>query len=164
MSKHDLMNDPFFATIVFHIELTIHTADRKAAAAGVELKDSNIKSSLKKVQSLAKGRRPKAKAMTQRDEFIHGLAVKIDSLRPELRQTADPDAVFDEGDPISATDWLAAVQCVEDSLKIHTAPGTRNYLDFLIDFIAEARGSENDSSRNVFSRLWTRVFNALGRK
>jgi len=140
MNKAHLMNDPCFAGIMFHIESTIHDADSAAASAGVELKDSHIKSCLSKVKTLAKGNQPKAEPKTERERFILELAQKIDKLRPEMRESSEIDPNFQDATPISTTDWLLAVKAVEDSLKNHTVSGTRYYLDFLSGFILKARG------------------------
>ncbi len=149
MNKAHLMNNPFFAGIMFHIESTIHGADCAAATAGVELKDSHIKSCLSKVKTLAKGSQPKAEPKTERDKIILKLAEDIDKLRPEIRESSDRNAGFHDAKPISTGDWLSAVKAVEDSLKNHTMSGTRYYLDFLSDFIAEARDGEPNKNRNV---------------
>ena len=162
MNKAHLMNNPFFAGIMFHIESTIHDADRAAAAAGVELKDSHVKSCLSKVKTLAKGNRPKAAPKTEREKLILQLAESIDKLRPEIRESSDPNADFNSAAPINTADWLSAVKAVEDSLKNHTMSGTRYYLDFLADFIAEARDNEPEE-KNVRTKWWTRIFKAARR-
>ena len=159
MNKAHLMNDPFFAGIMFHIESTIHDADRAAAAAGMELKDSHIKSCLSKVKTFAKGSRPKAEPKTEREKLILELAESIDNLRPEIRESSDPEGEFQDATAISTTDWLSAVKAVEDSLKNHTMSGTRYYLDFLIGFIAEARDDEPKNDRNVRTNFWTLLLN-----
>jgi len=153
------MNNPFFAGIMFHIESTIHDADRAAAAAGVELKDSHIKSCLSKVKIFAKGSHPKVEPKTERDKLILELAEAIDKLRPEIRESSDPEAEFQSATPISTADWLSAVKAVEDSLKNHTVSGTRYYLAFLSDFIAEARDDEPSNERNVRTSFWTLLLN-----
>lgn len=159
MNKAHLMNDPFFAGIMFNIESTIHDADRAAAAAGMELKDSHIKSCLSKVKTFAKGRRPKAEPKTEREKLILELAESIDKLRPEIRESSDPEKEFRDATPISTADWFSAVKAVEDSLKNHTMSGTRYYLNFLIGFIAEARDDEPKSDRNVRTNFWTLLLN-----
>lgn len=163
MNKAHLMNNPFFAGIMFHIESKIHDADRAAAAAGMELKDSHIKSCLSKVRTLANGNRPKTEPKTERDRFILTLAEEIDKLRPEIRESSDPNADFNSATPVKAADWLSAVKAVEDSLKNHTMPGTRHYLDFLSSFIAEARDQEPQGDTNVRTKWWTRIFKSARR-
>jgi len=159
MNKAHLMNDPFFAGIMFHIESEIHDADRAAATAGVELKDSHIKSCLSKVKTLAKGNRPKAEPKTEREKLILELAESIDKLRPKIRESSDPTDEFETATPINTVDWLSAVKAVEDSLKNHTMSGTRYYLDFLSDFIAEARDDEPIKDRSVRTSFWTLLLN-----
>jgi hypothetical protein len=158
MNKAHLMNDPFLTGIIFHIESHIHDADRVAGAAGVELKDSHIKSSLSKVKTLAKGRLPKAEPKTERARFIIELALDIDKLRTQMRKSGDPDCDFNDGTPISTVDWLFAVKVVEDSLKHHTLSGTRHYLDFLTDFMAKARDSSPQDDENSRPKWWRRLF------
>lgn len=143
------MNDPFFAGIMFYIESTIHDADRAAAIAGVKLRDSHIKSCLSKVKIFAKGSRPKAEPKTERDKLILELAESIDKLRLQIRESSDSDTEFQKATPIKTADWLLAVKAVEYSLKKHTMSGTRYYLDFLSDFITEARNEELRRERNV---------------
>jgi hypothetical protein len=140
MNKSNLMKDPFFARIMYLIESTINSADLAAMADGNELKDAHIKSCLSKVKTLAKGMRPKAEPKTKRDRIILKLAEDIDNLRAGIREASSPDAEFDDASPISDTHWLSAIKAVEDSLKNHTLPGTRYYLDFLSSFIGKARG------------------------
>ena len=160
MNKAHLMNDPFFAGIMFHIESTIHDADRAASSAGVELKDSHIKSCLSKVKTLAKGNHPKAEPKTERDKFILELAKRIDKLRPEIRESSDPTGDFNSATPVRTSDWLSAVKAVEDSLKNHTMPGTRYYLDFLSGFIAAAReDAPVEKDNNVRTNFWTLLLN-----
>lgn len=159
MNKAHLMNDPFFAAIMFNIESTIHDADCAAASAGVELKDSHIKSCLSKVKTLAKGSHPKAEPKTERERFLLKLAEDIDKLRSEIRGSSDRDSGFHDAKPISTEDWLSAVKAVGDTLKNHTMSGTRNYLDFLSDFMAEARVNDPHENRNVQTNLWSLLLN-----
>ncbi len=149
MNKAHLMKDPFFAGIMFSIESAIHDADCAAASAGIELKDSHVKSCLSKVKTLAKGSQPKAESKTDREKLIMKLAQDIDRLRPGIRESSDRDSGFQDEMPISTGDWLSAVKAVEDSLRNHTTSGTRNYLDFLSGFIGEARDNVPKEQKNM---------------
>lgn len=139
MDTRNVMKDPFYAIIMFQIESVIHDADSAATDEGIELKDSHIKSCLSKVKILAKGRKPKAKPKTEREEFILELAENINAVRSSFRSSTEPEVDFEDAEPISNADWLLTVKAVEDSLKLHTASGTRFYLDFLAEFVAKAR-------------------------
>jgi hypothetical protein len=57
------------------------------------------------------------------------------------RITKDDGTVDDR--PLSTSDWLKALETVEDSVKTRkcSTPGSRTYLDFAHGFMAQARGA-----------------------
>lgn len=154
--KNTLMNDPLYAQIVFLIESKIHDADCAAASAGIELKDSQIKSCLNKVKTFAKGRRPKAEPKNAKEKIVFSLAESLHESRERICVSSAPDAPADEAIPIAIADWLAAIDKIEESLKVHTLPGTRNYLDFIANFLAKA--VLEDIEENKRSAWWKRIF------
>ena len=161
MNKAHLMDDPFYSAIMFRIESRICDADVAARKLEIELTDSNIKSCLNKVKILARGEEPKVEPRSERECFIVELALAIDEIGSKLREAPVSRESPDLARSVNAADWLLAVEAVEDSLKNHTSPGTRFYLDFLKDFIADARNEERKLSGNTLTRWWTRVVQAV---
>ncbi len=157
MSKAHLMADPLYSAIMFEIESRICDADVAAHKMGIELTDSNIKSCLSKVKILARGEEPKVEPKSERDRFIVELAIAINEIRSKLQESPVSSSSPDEARPISVTNWLLAVKAIEDSLKNHTASGTRFYLDFLKDFITDTRNDETKLSERTMTRWWARV-------
>lgn len=149
------MNDPFFAGIMFQIESVIFTAD---CTAGIELKDSYIKSSLNKAKHIAQGKPPKSIPKNDRDRFILQLAQDINVVRSDIRESDNPNSIFEDGACISTAEWILAIKAVEGSLKNHTESGTRCYLDFLKGFMARAGNVGVNSSRGHNKKWWQRIF------
>ncbi len=157
MNKADLMRDPFFAQLMFRVESPIHRADQDARRKGIELLDSNIKSSLNKAKILARGRSIQSKPASERERIIHALAGVIHSVRADIRAGVALGDDATPGVPISNADWIATLEAVEASLKTHTHPGERLYLDFLDGFMANAEGVEGKPS------WWRRVVSSCRR-
>jgi hypothetical protein len=141
MNTTDLMRDPFYAGLMFHIERQIVEADAEARAKGVRFTDSNIKSLLVKLKAIAEGESPSLEAGNQKEELLCGLVKRIHASRAGVREGASPDARIDETKIVSDRDWLLGLKAVADSLKLRRSDeaGSRDYLDFLNDFIGKAR-------------------------
>jgi len=139
MKNHDLMNDPFYAQLMFVIESAICMADKDAKKAGVRLTDSSIKSALNKARRITPQQvvTPLTK-LECRDDFVEELARSIAANRELLAEENE-----DGGDKqeVSPADWKNAISAVEASLKVRrsTEPGTRYYLDYICDFIGEGK-------------------------
>jgi hypothetical protein len=142
MRHGDLMNDPFYAGILFAIESKIHEGDRLAASRGIALTDSNIRSLLIKTIHAADGKlpRPIPAFASAKDQFLAELLdqiIKGKNLVVVGREL--PDGTIEKS-PLPSVDWTKALEAVKESCAIRTGdePGSRGYLDFLADFIPQA--------------------------
>ncbi len=141
MHPRDLMRDPFYAQLMFQIEKAICVFDRNCSSQGITLKDSQIQSALIKASAIAEGKTPKIEEKTPTDEllktFIHEMAssYKILASRPESSAEAADE------EPLDASDWIMTINGLIHSIKTRrsSAPGTRDYLDFVHGFVAKAR-------------------------
>jgi len=137
------MQDPFFAGLMFRIERLVCAADRDAVEKGIVLKDSQVQSALNKAKGLAGGRTPKLAKNTEVDRLLAELATGI-GLGPE---GLAEEHVGDEGPkvqrPPSKSEWVQAIDAVIDSIKLRRSgiPASRDYLNFVHDFVAEAEKS-----------------------
>ena len=141
MANLDLMNDPFYAQLMFLIESCISKADRDGQGKGVRLTDSNIKSALNKARHLSVKPVPDPLEVVEtREDIIHELATSIAANR-ELFRVETETASGKEKAPISSAEWVKAISAVEASLKVRRSdePGSRCYLDFVGRFIEEGR-------------------------
>ncbi len=141
MSALDLMNDPFYAQIMFVIESSICKADCDAQEKGLRLTDSNIKSALNKARHLSVKPVPgPLETVQSREEIIHELATSIAANRELFRvETETPSGK--EKASISCAEWVKAISAVEASLNLRRSDeaGSRCYLDFVGRFIKEGR-------------------------
>jgi hypothetical protein len=135
------MKDPFYAGLVFQIEQMICLADEEAKEASLTLNDSQIQSALIKAQKLVKGGVPKVPEATDRERVLSKLIMSLyhapDAL---MKETTAPDGTREER-PLSISEWVKALETTVDSIKTRKdgAPGSREYLEFVHEFIAQAR-------------------------
>jgi hypothetical protein len=113
----DRMKDPFYAGLLFQIEHIICQADDDATSKAIPLTDSQIRSALIKTQKTLQDQNPDIPVATDKDKL---LAALIDSLcrAPQAlteRITQDDGTVEDK--PLKVSDWIAALETVEDSVK-----------------------------------------------
>ncbi len=128
----DLMKDSFYAEIMFGIESLIHERDEKAKReSDLTLKDTNVKSSIRKALGLLQGKPPKLDSSTLQNQWIGRLAVDLSGLGESMK--ADQN--------IERKDYILALLAVEDSLKTRREyeGHSRGYLDFLKRFIEQRR-------------------------
>ena len=128
MKNGDLMKDPFYAKIMLGIESLIHDHDQLSDG---RLTDSDAKSSIRKALSMLKGKPLITSPKNERDRMKGALSIAlVDNFEGDGRDVE-----------ITKGDYVKALLAVEDSLKTrreyHGHP--RGYLDFLVDFIAQAR-------------------------
>lgn len=100
MSHRDVLNDPFYASIVFEIGRKITEGDQIAKSRGIVLTDSQVISVLTKVLGTAEGKPAKMPAaLNPRDEFLVEIFGKLEEVRAgifEAKEGQDPDSrVFD---------------------------------------------------------------------
>jgi hypothetical protein len=134
------MKDPFYAGIVFEIERKITEGDKIARSRGIALTDSQVISVLTKVLGAAEGKPAKMPATSNpRDEFLAELSGKLKEVRGaifEAESGQDPETAK----PLATVDWVTAIRCVIESARTRkgSVPASRDYLDFLGPFIAQA--------------------------
>lgn len=135
------MKDPFYAGIIFKIERKIAEADRIALDRGMTLTDSQVISVLTKVAGEAGGKLAKAVSPSSpREQVLVELREQLAAVRDTISvgEPANDGTVCET--PLPAGEWIAALKCVMQSARMRkgTVPGSRDYLDFLAPFIAQA--------------------------
>ncbi len=126
------MKDPYYAHIMMEIEVNLHKSDSDAKKTkNLELKDSDIKSAIRKAFGIMKGKNPEQNKENARDQWVRDLAIVIVDLGKYLE--------LEKG--ISRKDYILSLLAVEDSLKTRRDfyGHSRGYLDFLKNFLAEGR-------------------------
>ncbi|MEI6514360.1 MAG: hypothetical protein WCO77_00150 [bacterium] len=135
----DRMKDPFYAGLMFQIESIICQVDNDAKINGLQLTDSQVRSSLIKAQKKLLGETPVIPQTNEREKILAGLITSL-CLAPEaLREEAGNNG---EKKPLDILDWAKALEAVEDSVKTRKSdiPGSRDYLNFAQGFIRQAKG------------------------
>lgn len=142
MSRNDAMRDPFYAPVIFAIESKIHEADRLAAARGIVLSDSAIRSLLVRAINEARGKPAKsAPGASAKDQLIGEIPAQLASVRAGFKiGQSSLDGTPEDTVPLPVGDWILALEAVKNSCAIRTtgAPGSRGYLDYVGQFIQEA--------------------------
>ena len=127
MNTKNLMKDPYYSNMLFAIEGHINRVSEEAKAEGILFSDSNVKSVLNKVKNTIKGKYPKTMEGKRKEELLSLLIDDLSKLPDDMKSDR------------SKKDWILAFKCVEDSLKHRTGgSGSRAYLDYLINFVAQA--------------------------
>ena len=142
MSKHRLMQDPFFAQILFAIERRIQLADVAAAKRGGVFTDSLVRSALVQAANTAKGRPPAPVPATApaKERLPSELAAEILLARNDLQVVETGADGTDTVVPLPTSQWVDSLQAVRESCAIRGdgQPGSRAYLDYLREFMAQA--------------------------
>ena len=134
MNTTDIMKDPFFAPILFEIERRILTCVHSARVAGIEINDSQIRSTLNKVRKTSEGGKPQIPNESPREKALVGLHGDL------LKARAGFMSEDSEGhrEPLSTREWTLCIRTIEDSIQRYsTGSGSRGYQDFLESFIAK---------------------------
>jgi hypothetical protein len=135
----DRMRNPFYAGLMFRIEELIFMVDEEAAEQGIELTDSQIRSTLIKACKMVQGADPVLDPTSDREKILADLAMHIYHAPDHITEgTADSDGER----PLEISHWVNALESVQASIDVRrsTLPGSRGYLRFLRDFMAQARG------------------------
>lgn len=136
MNTNDIMKDPFFTPILSEIERRILASVRSAKADGIEINDSQIRSTLNKVRKTSEGKKPQIPNESPRERALAGLHGTLIKLR-EGFMSEDSEG---NREPISTTAWTLSIRTVEDSIQRYsTGPGSKGYQVFLEGFMG--RGS-----------------------
>ena len=127
------MKDPYFAAILMRIEGHIHDMDRETReAGGLVPKDSAVKSALRKAELAMGGKPPAKKPKGAEEEWIAALCGALVETGREMAK---------EGG-VPAAHFITALKATQSSLdtRREMAGHPRGYLDFLAEFMSEARG------------------------
>lgn len=136
MSRHDTMRDPRYAPILLQIERCLHDTDKLAAARGLTLTDSNVRSLLVRAINEAKGKTSKA-AASDKDRLLAEALHQLAAVRAAIVEERDrPDGTV-ERCPLPAGDWIAALEAIKESCALRTGhePGSRGYLGYVGTFL-----------------------------
>ncbi len=134
MNTTAIMKDPFYTPILFEIERRILACVRSAKADGIDMNDSQIRSTLNKVRKTSEGGKPQIPDSSPREKALA-------SLHGDLLEVA-AGFMFEDGEgnrkPLPTKAWTLCIRTIEESIQRHsTGPGSRGYQDFLERFIAK---------------------------
>jgi hypothetical protein len=140
----DRMKDPYYAMLLFQIEHIICQADDDARARGLQLTDSQVRSAILKARKKVQGAEPDIPETNEREQILAALIDSICQAPDNMLQRVVTDAGRIEEKPLPMTDWGNALETVANSIKTRKSnlPGSREYLDFLHGFIAQARRTQ----------------------
>jgi len=146
MSQRDTMRDPRYSGILLEIERKLHEADRLAAARGLTLTDSNIRSVLVRAVNEAKGKvaKPAEADTSDKDRFLAEAQQQLAAVRAVIvEEWEQPDGAVQQR-PLPTADWIASLEAIKDSCAVRTGkePGSRGYLEFLRGFMKDATESQ----------------------
>ena len=134
MNTTDIMKDPFFAPILFEIECRILACVRSAKADGIDMNDSQIRSTLNKVRKTSEGGKPQIPNESPSEK---ALAELHDDLIKVWAGFMSEDSESNNK-PLPTKAWTLCIRTIEDSIQRYaTGPGSRGYQDFLVSFIAK---------------------------
>jgi len=132
MNTTDIMKDPSFTPILFEIERRILACVHAAKADGIEMSDSQIRSTLNKVRKTSEGGKPQIPDTSPSEKALVGLHGDI--LRVRERAMS-----IDNGgnrEPLPTKVWTLCIRTIEESIQRHsTGPGSQAYQVFLEGFI-----------------------------
>lgn len=137
------MRDPYYAELIFLIEHMICQADDEAKSKGFRLTDSQVRSAVLKAKKKVQGGEPDIPERNDREKILAGLIDSIYKVREDLMACLMTDDGATKAKPLPVSDWVKALETVEDSIETRrsSVPGSREYLDFVQEFIARVEGS-----------------------
>jgi hypothetical protein len=134
MNTTDIMKDPFFAPILFEIERRILGSVRSAKADGIDMNDSQIRSTLNKARKTSEGGKPQIPDTSPRDKLLAALHTDLVKMRAGF-MSEDSEG---NREPLPTKAWTLCIRTIEDSIQRYsTGPGSRGYQNFLESFIAK---------------------------
>jgi hypothetical protein len=144
MSNHKALKDPFYAQIIYMVEEKLHESDKLAATRGITLSDSAIRSALVRAMNEAEGKQSKTPpGPSPKDQFLAELVAQLAILRSCIDVASNEDDAKDESklEPLPRADWIIVLDAIKESCAIRTssAPASRDYLDYIATFLAEAQ-------------------------
>lgn len=133
MNIKNVMQDPRFQNLMYLTESRIHEFDESMKSEDTVLKDTNVKSVIRKVMGIVKG---KGKSPTFSEANEVDRAMKALSLSLLALRDAYDTAAADE-QKMNKSDWLLFLKAVENTLmtRREMAGHPRGYLDFLKGFL-----------------------------
>jgi hypothetical protein len=133
MNIQNVMKDPRFQNLMYQIESHIHEFDESMKSEDTAIKDTNVKSVIRKVMGIVKGngKSPTFSEANEVDRAMKALSLSLVA----LRDAYDSGAADDQ--KMSKKDWLLLLKAVENTLKTRRemAGHPRGYLDFLKGFL-----------------------------
>lgn len=132
MNTTDIMKDPSYTPILFEIERQILTCARSAQAAGIDMNDSQIRSTLNKVRKSAEGGKPAIANTSPREKALADLHGDLVKTQAKFMLEGDDGNLK----PLSTKVWTLCIRVIEDSIQRHsTGPGSHGYQNYLEGFI-----------------------------
>lgn len=136
MNTTDIMKNPAFTPVLFQIERRILESVRAARAEGLDINDSQIRSTLNKVRKTSEGGKPAISGASPRDQALARLHDDLLNVRQTLA-FEDPEG---NREPLPTKIWALCLRTVEESIQRHsTGPGSHGYQEFIEVFIGKAR-------------------------
>lgn len=132
MNTTDIMKDPSFTPILFEIERRILACVHAAKAEGIDMNDSQIRSTLNKVRKTSEGGKPQIPNTSPGEKalaVLHGELLKA-------RAGFMTEVIEGNREPLPTKIWTLCLRAIEDSIQRYsTGPGSRGYQIFLESFI-----------------------------
>ncbi|HWB03938.1 MAG TPA: hypothetical protein VG796_13000 [Verrucomicrobiales bacterium] len=128
-------NEEILAQYCSLIEQLILSANETAAASGIRLTDSAVKSALVKAVNSLRGRLPRETASSPKDRLLADLSGVILGLRQQIEAVAPGDETKPAIRP-DTNEWAQTINALIHSIerRMSGEAGGRNYLEFLPEF------------------------------
>lgn len=140
MNTTDIMKNPAFTPILFEIERRILTAVQSANTSGIEINDSQLRSTLNKVRKTSEGGSPKIPNESPRDQILADMHREL----LEARKCLLLEDETGQHEPLPTKLWTLCLRTIEDSIQRYsTGPSSKGYQHFLESFIAKAHQVPN---------------------
>ena len=133
MNIQNVMKDPRFQVLMYRIESHIHEFDEDLKSADIVINDTNVKSVIRKVMDVIKGK-TKSPSFPDANDIDRAKRTLTLSL-VAIRDSYDSESV--DSQQMSQKDWLLLLKALEHTLKTRRemAGHPRGYLDFLKGFL-----------------------------
>ena len=135
MNTTTIMKNEAFTPILFEIERRILAAVQAAKTSGIEINDSQLRSTLNKVRKTSEGGSPKMPNESPRDQALAGLHREL----LEARQCLFLEDETGAQQILPTKLWTLCLRTIEESIQRYsTGPGSKGYQLFLESFIAKS--------------------------
>lgn len=138
-------DDDYISFLVYEIEKLIAAYDDAAESKGIRLTDSNVRSVLSKIRKHIEGGNPSVPESNDREKMLSFMTNAISNM---IDESIELNAEHSQSDPMEK-DWLVAIEAIDDSIKLRKTPipGGRDYLDYLENFIKNAKNLTDVDTR-----------------